>query len=80
MREHIDYDFHAHPEPVALNMLRMVTDDSHIVYSSDFPHSPAKVIAMKKKHFDENRKQDAIRERIYRENGMKLLKGVLQAS
>ena len=58
------------PEPVALDMLRMVAEDDHIVFGSDYPHSPAKVILMKKKHFDENSKWDEIRDRIYSGNGL----------
>lgn len=55
--------------------LRMVTDDSHIVYGSDFPHSPAKDVLAKKKHFDENPEYDGIRERIYKEYAAALLSG-----
>ena len=51
----------------------MVADDNHIVYGSDFPHSPAKVITAKKRHFDANRKYDGLREKIYRENALALL-------
>ena len=39
----------------------------------DFPHSPAKVIAAKKRRFDANRKYDGLREKIYRENALALL-------
>ena len=46
----------------------MVAADDHIVFGSDFPHSPAKVILMKKNHFDENPQWDGIRERIYSGN------------
>ena len=48
----------------------MVTSDDHIVFGSDFPHSPSKVILMKKKHFDGNAKCDGIREQIYSGNGL----------
>jgi hypothetical protein len=43
---------------------------AYIVFGSDFPHSPAKVILMKKNHFDENPKWDGIRERIYNGSGL----------
>jgi len=46
--EKLYFDIAGDPEPVALDMLRMVTADDHIVFGSDFPHSPAKVILMKK--------------------------------
>ena len=67
------FDIAGDPEPVALDMLRLVADDSHIVYGSDFPHSPAKMILAKKRHFDANQKYDELRERIYRTNGSRLL-------
>lgn len=68
------FDIAGDPEPVGLDMLRMVTDDDHIVFGSDFPHSPGKVIEMKKKHFDENPKYDDVREKIYSKNAERLLK------
>lgn len=74
--EKLYFDIAGDPEPVQLSMLRMVTADDHIVYGSDFPHSPAKVIVTKKKHFDENREYDGIREKIYGENAVRLLKGL----
>ncbi|MFC2662720.1 MAG: amidohydrolase family protein [Eubacterium sp.] len=69
------FDIAGDPEPAQLQMLRMTVDDGHIVYGSDFPHSPAKVVLAKKKHFDENRDYDGIRERIYSENAGRLLGG-----
>ena len=42
--EKLYFDIAEDPEPVALDMLCMVADDSRIVYGSDFPHSPAQVI------------------------------------
>ena len=49
----------------------MVAEDSHIVFGSDYPHSPAMVIEKKKKHFDENEKYDEIRKQIYCDNAKK---------
>lgn len=69
------FDIAGDPEPVALDMLRMVAEDSHIVFGSDFPHSPAPVIMAKKKHFDENHQYDGLREKIYADNGAALLRG-----
>ncbi len=74
--EKLYFDIAGDPEPVQLKMLQMVASDDHIVYGSDFPHSPAKVIQAKKKHFDENSEYDGIREKIYSLNGVQLLKGV----
>ena len=67
------FDIAGDPEPVALDMLRMVAEDNHIVYGSDFPHSPAPVITAKKRHFDANPRYDGLRETIYRENALALL-------
>ena len=61
---HLYFDIAGDPEPVALNMLRMVADDSRIVFGSDYPHSPAPVILKKKQHFDGNPDYDGIRARI----------------
>lgn len=68
------FDIAGDPEPVALDMLLMVADDEHIIYGSDFPHSPAKIVLNKKKHFDSNEKYASIREKIYCSNAMKLIK------
>ncbi|MDD6691166.1 MAG: amidohydrolase family protein [Lachnospiraceae bacterium] len=73
--EKLYFDIAGDPEPVQLSRLRMVAADDHIVFGSDFPHSPAKVILAKKKHFDDNKEYDGIREKIYSENAVRLLKG-----
>ena len=52
----------------------MVAADEHMVFGSDFPYSPARVTLAKKKHFDENKEYDKIRENIYSENAVELLK------
>ncbi len=66
------FDITGDPEPVQLDMLRMIADDSYIVYGSGFPHSPTKVIIKKKNHFDNNQKYNVIREKIYIENACNL--------
>ncbi len=68
------FDIAGDPEPLQLKMLLMAAAEDHIVYGSDFPHSPAAVIVRKKKHFDDNPEFDGIREKICRENPEKLLK------
>lgn len=72
--EKLYFDIAGDSEPVQLKMLRMVAADDRIVYGSDFPHSPAKVIVAKKKHFDANEDYDDIREKIYSGNAIKLLR------
>ncbi len=71
------FDIAGDPEPLQLDMLRRVAAEDHIVYGSDFPHSPAKVVLIKKKHFDANQEYIGLRERIYSDNAMKLLEGSL---
>ena len=73
--ERLYFDIAGDPEPIQLSMLRMIADDSHIVYGSDFPHSPAEVILRKKKHLDQNPEYEGLREQIYGDNGQRLLKG-----
>ena len=67
------FDISGDPEPTHLDMLRMTASDDRIVFGTDFPNSPAKVILAKKKHFDENTAYDDIRARIYSENAARLL-------
>ncbi len=69
------FDIAGDPEPVALDMLRMVADDDKIIFGSDFPHSPARAIIAKKRHFEGNGKYTDLIKMIYQENAAKLLKG-----
>ena len=73
--ERMYFDIAGDPEPTQLNMLRMVAADERIVYGSDYPHSPAKVLLAKKTHFDGNKEYGGFREKIYSENAARLLKG-----
>ena len=45
------------------------------VDNDDFPHSPARVIIAKKRHFEKSEKFTDLIKRIYQENAAKLLKG-----
>ena len=64
------FDIAGDPEPVALDMLRMVASDDRIVFGSDYSHSPANVILMKKQRFDANPRWNEIRAQIYSGNGL----------
>ena len=68
------YDIAGDPEPNALKMLMEITDEDHIVYGSDWPHSPAKVIIAKKKHFENNPAYANLIQKIYHETGERILK------
>ena len=67
------FDIAGDPEPVALDMLLRITDSDHIVYGSDWPHSPAPVIIAKKKHLEANESYASILEKIMYQNGESLL-------
>ena len=71
--EKLYFDIAGDPEPLQLEMLRMAAPDDRILYGSDFPHSPAKVVLAKKRHFDQNEKYDGLREKIYAENARAFL-------
>ena len=71
--EKLYFDIAGDPEPNHLAMLVLVADESHILYGSDYPHSPANVILVKKRHFDANERYDGKRERIYCENAVTVL-------
>ena len=70
------FDIAGDPEPVAFDMLLMVADANKIVYGSDFPHSPAKVVIAKKQHLEENPKYKELTKKIYSANAKTLLKEV----
>ena len=74
--EKLYFDIAGDPEPGQLKALQAVAADDRIVYGSDFPHSPARVVVMKKKHFDANPDYDGVREKIYSENAVRLLNQV----
>ena len=69
------FDIAGDPEPVALKMLLMVADKNKIVYGSDYPHSPAKVVIAKKTHLDDNEEYKKLLKNIFEINGKTLLKG-----
>ncbi len=66
--QNLYFDIAGDPEPVALDMLLSVAGEEKIVYGSDFPHSPAKVILAKKKHLDENPRYVRLLRKVYGEN------------
>ena len=67
------FDIAGDPEPVALDMLLMVTDVNHVVYGSDFPYVADKAIIGKKKHFENNEKYKPFVDSMYKKNAVKLL-------
>ena len=67
------YDIAGDPEPIQLDMLLMITDAAHLVFGTDYPHSPASVILNKKKHLEENGNYETLLPSIYEGNGRNLL-------
>lgn len=70
------FDIAGDPEPVALDMLRMVVPDDHIVYGSDYPHSPALVVIPKKRSLDAEERFKAV---DLKRNGEILLENVKES-
>ena len=66
--QNLYFDIAGDPEPVALDMLLSVAGEDKIVYGSDFPHSPAKVVLAKKKHLEENPRYERLLRKVYGEN------------
>lgn len=54
-------------------MLLSITDEGHIVYSSDFPYTPAQVVIGKKRHLEGNPKYRTLIDAMYGENGTALV-------
>ena len=46
------YDLAGDPMPEAMDMLLKITDERHLLYGSDFPYVPAKVLLGKKAALD----------------------------
>lgn len=67
------FDIAGDPEPVALDILLMVTDIDHVVYGTDYPYVAGKAIIAKKKHFENNDKYKPLIDSIYHKNAEKLL-------
>ena len=67
------FDIAGDPEPVALDMLLMAADENRIVYGSDYPHSPGKIVTAKKKHLESNAKYSGLIGKIYGDNAQKLI-------
>ncbi len=66
--QNLYFDIAGDPEPVALDMLLSVAGEDKIVYGSDFPHSPARVVLAKKKHLDENPRYERLLRKVYGKN------------
>ena len=67
------YDLAGAPLPEAMDMLLKITDVSHLLYGSDFPYVPAKVLLGKKTGLDEELAQREWLDKIYCQNSQELI-------
>ena len=67
------YDLAGDPLPEAMDMLLKITDVSHLLYGSDFPYVPAKVLLGKKTGLDEELAQREWLAKIYCQNSQELI-------
>jgi len=68
------YDLAGDPLPEAMDMLLKITNVSHLLYGSDFPYVPAKVLLGKKTGLDEELAQREWLDKIYCQNSQELIK------
>lgn len=68
------YDIAGDPQPHALDMLLKITDIDHIVYGSDWPHSPVAAVIPKKQRLESTETLPDILKKIYSENGERILR------
>ena len=67
------FDLAGDPMPEELDILLKITDVDHIVYGSDYPYVPAKILLQKKKFLDEELQKRQWIDQIYSENAKFLL-------
>lgn len=67
------FDLAGDPMPDALDMLLRITDKEHILYGSDYPYVPAKVLLGKKGALDQELAKREWLEQVYCQNPQKLI-------
>ena len=70
------YDLAGDPLPEAMDMLLNITDVQHLLYGSDYPYVPAKVLLGKKRSLDQELSHRGWLERIYCQNSQELIASV----
>ena len=67
------YDLAGDPMPEAMDMLLKITDESHLLYGSDFPYVPAKALLAKKNGLDDELAKRHWLTKIYCQNSQELI-------
>ena len=67
------YDLAGDPLPEAMDMLLKITEVSHLLYGSDYPYVPAKVLLGKKQGLDRELTRRGWLEKIYCQNSQELV-------
>ena len=67
------YDLAGDPLPEAMDMLLKITDESHLLYGSDFPYVPAKVLLGKKNGLDDELASRHWLAKVYCQNSQELI-------
>ena len=67
------YDLAGDPMPEAMDMLLKITDESHLLYGSDFPYVPAKALLAKKNGLDDELAKRHWLAKIYCQNSQELI-------
>ena len=67
------YDLAGDPLPEAMDMLLKITETSHLLYGSDYPYVPAKVLLGKKQGLDRELARRGWLEKIYCQNSQELV-------
>ena len=67
------YDLAGDPLPEAMDMLLKITDESHLLYGSDFPYVPANVLLGKKNGLDDELASRHWLAKVYCQNSQELI-------
>ena len=67
------YDLAGDPMPEAMDMLLKITDESHLLYGSDFPYVPAQALLGKKNGLDDELAKRHWLAKIYCQNSQELI-------
>lgn len=67
------FDLAGDPMPEQMDILLKITDENHLIYGSDYPYVPAKILLRKKELLDSELSKRNWTEKIYSNNAKKIL-------